>query len=455
MSMLNTIFAFLLAIALLVTVHEFGHFLAAKACGVRVLRFSLGFGKTIVCKKWGQDSTEWVISAIPFGGYVKMLDEREGPVAVEDFPHAFNRKTVWQRAIIVAAGPLANFLFAIFVYWALFIQGVPEAKPILDTPTSSSIGAMQDIRRGDRVNKVNDQAIETWQDLRWQLIQAAIEKRNVRLELLREGAGISWITLNLAQIEISDQDKDPVSAIGLRLYRPDFPPVIGGVTDGSVAQKAGLAAGDRIITVDADPIRTWGAFVDIVRAKPGQAMVVELERNGARLKLELVPEPVMLPGSKSLSGRVGAYARPPQDAAGLVALVRRGPLESLRASLSKTYEMALFSLKMMGKMLVGDISPKNISGPISIADYAGQSAQMGIAPFLAFLALVSISLGVLNLLPVPLLDGGHLLYYTFEILVGRPLSDGAMEFGQRIGMALLMMLMAFAFYNDISRLVSG
>jgi regulator of sigma E protease len=455
MSMLNTVFAFLLAIALLVTVHEFGHFLAAKACGVRVLRFSLGFGKAIVCRRWGKDATEWVISAIPFGGYVKMLDEREGPVAESELPRAFNRKSVWLRAIIVAAGPVSNFLFAILVYWTLFIHGVPEAKPILDTPSASSLSAMQDIRRGDLVMKVNDQPVETWQDLRWQLIQSAIEKRNARLELVREGAGISWITLNLAQIEISDQDKDPVSAIGLRLYRPDFPPVIGGVTESSVAQKAGLSAGDRIIAVDGTPIGTWGAFVDFVRAKPGQTMLVELERSGAKLKLELTPEAVTLPGSKNPSGRVGAYAKPPQEAAGLVALVRRGPLESLRAALSKTYEMALFSLRMMGKMLVGDISPKNISGPISIADYAGQSAQMGVAPFLAFLALVSISLGVLNLLPVPLLDGGHLLYYTFEILVGRPLSEGAMEFGQRIGMALLMLLMVFAFYNDISRLVSG
>lgn len=455
MSLFSTIVAFLAAIALLVTVHEFGHFIAARLCGVQVLKFSIGFGKAIFSRRMGKGGTEWVISAIPFGGYVKMLDEREGIVAPSETHRAFNRKSVWRRMLIVAAGPAANFLFAILVYWVLFLQGVPEAKPMLDSPIAGSISSSVDVRRGDRVNRVDDQVVETWQDLRWQLVQASVEKRRVRLEIVRQGAGITWLELDLSGANIGDQEKDPVSAIGLRLYRPDLPPVVGGVTDGSVAKLAGLSAGDRIIAVDDVEVRSWTAFVDSIRAKPAQPVVVELDRDGRRLALSLIPESIASPGGKTRTGRIGAFAKAPQDADGLITVVRRGPIESMLAAIHRTYDTSRFSLKMMGKMLVGEISPKNISGPISIADYAGQSAQMGIAPFMAFLALVSISLGVLNLLPVPLLDGGHLLYYMFELLVGRPLSEGTMEFGQRIGMAFLLLLMAFAFYNDISRLVSG
>lgn len=455
MSLLSTIAAFLAAIALLVTVHEFGHFFAAKACGVQVLKFSIGFGRAIYSRQFRKGGTEWIISAIPFGGYVKMLDEREGIVAPSEAHRAFNRKSVWRRMLIVAAGPAANFLFAIFVYWSLFLQGVPEAKPILEAPIVGSVSSSVDIRRGDRVTRVDEMGVETWQELRWQLVQAAIEKRSVRLELLRQGTGILWIDLDLTRAEIGEQEKDPVSAIGLRLYRPDIPPVVGGVTNGSVAQSAGLAAGDRIIAVDSVAVTSWTGFVDSIRAKPAQTVVVDLDRLGKRLQLSLTPESVALPGGKARAGRIGAFAKASQEMDGLITVVRRGPLESMRAAIYRTYDTARFSLRMMGKMLLGEISPKNISGPISIADYAGQSAHMGFAPFMAFLALVSISLGVLNLLPVPLLDGGHLLYYMFEVLVGRPLSEGAMEIGQRVGMAFLLLLMAFAFYNDISRLVSS
>lgn len=454
MSLLSTILAFLAAIALLVTVHELGHFFAARACGVQVLKFSIGFGKAIFSRQWSKGGTEWVISAIPFGGYVKMLDEREGAVDPTQLHRAFNRQRVWRRMVIVAAGPAANFLFAILVYCALFLQGVPEAKPVLDSPVAGSISSSLDLRRGDRVTRLDDIVVETWQDLRWQLVQAAIEKRAVRLEVLRHG-GMSWVELDLSGVEIGEREKDPVNAIGLRLYRPDMPPVVGGVTDGSVAQSAGLASGDRIMSVNNEAIASWSAFVDSIRTKPAQTVVIELERHGRRQQLTLIPDAITSPGAKMPTGRIGAFAKPLQDIEWLVTVVRRGPIEAMQAAIHRTYDTARFSLKMMGRMLLGEISPKNISGPISIADYAGQSAQMGMAPFLAFLALVSISLGVLNLLPVPLLDGGHLLYYTFEVLVGRPLSEGAMEFGQRVGMAFLLLLMAFAFYNDISRLASG
>lgn len=454
-NLLGTIAAFFAAIALLVTVHELGHYVAAKACGVKVLKFSIGFGRAIISCRLRKGGTEWVLAAIPFGGYIQMLDEREGIVASSEIHRAFNKKSVWRRMLIVVAGPVANFLFAILVYWALFLQGVPEAKPVLDSPIAGSISSAVDIRRGDRVTHVDDRIVETWQDLRWQLVQAAVERRSVRLEIVRQGAGLTWIELDLSRADIGDHEKDPVSAIGLRPYRPEIPPIVGGVTDGSVAKLAGLFAGDRIIAVDDAAIKSWTDFVDSIRTKPAQTVVMDIDRDGKRLRLSLTPESVTLPGGRTRAGRIGAYAKAPQDTDGLITMVRRGPFESMQAAINRTYDTARFSLKMMGKMLLGEISPKNISGPISIADYAGQSAQMGIAPFMAFLALVSISLGVLNLLPVPLLDGGHLLYYMFEVFIGRPLTEGAMELGQRVGMALLFLLMAFAFYNDISRLVSG
>ena len=304
MSLLSTIGAFLAAIALLVTVHEFGHFFAAKVCGVQVLKFSIGFGRAVFSRQFRKGGTEWIISAIPFGGYVKMLDEREGVVVPSDAHRAFNRKSVWRRMAIVAAGPAANFLFAIFVYWALFLQGVPEAKPILDSPIVGSVSSSVDIRRGDRVTRVDELDVGTWQDLRWQLVQAAVEKRTVRLELVRQGAGILWIELDLTRAEIGEQEKDPVSAIGLRLYRPDVPPVVGGVMDGSVAQLAGLVAGDHIIAVDSLAVTSWTVFVDSIRAKPAQTVVVDLDRHGKRLQLSLTPESVALPGAKARAGRM-------------------------------------------------------------------------------------------------------------------------------------------------------
>lgn len=456
MGVVNTVLAFLAAIALLVVVHELGHFLAARACGVRVLRFSIGFGRPLAIWRHGADQTEWVISAIPLGGYVKMLDEREGPVAATEVASAFNRKSVWKRIAIVAAGPLANFFFAIVVYTALFVNGVPEAKPIVDAPVNGSLAASSGINRGDTVLRVNAIDIETWQDLRWKLIQLALDRKSAKLELLSVENRVSWVVLDFSAFSLEDQQRDPILDIGLQLFRPDVPPIVGGVVEGSVAQLGGLRAGDRIVKVDGVPVRTWGAVVDVIKAKPGRLTVIDIERGTEMIRTEVVPAASRVPGTSAEIGRIGAYAKPgAADTARLVSVVHHNPAKAVQLAVRKTIDTAFFSLKMFGKMLLGEISPRNLSGPISIADYAGQSAQLGMAPFFAFLALISISLGVLNLLPVPLLDGGHLLYYTIEVLRGNPLSERAMEFGQKLGLGFLVVLMAFAFYNDFSRILSG
>jgi regulator of sigma E protease len=454
MSLLHTVISFVVALAVLIVVHELGHYLVARWCGVKVLRFSVGFGRALATRRIGPDQTEWVIAAVPLGGYVKMVDEREGAVAPEDLPRAFNRQSVWRRIAIVLAGPAANFLLAIALYWGLFISGVQEAKPILAAPEAGTVAAQAGLARGDMIRAVNGEPMTSWQDVRWRVLQLALDRKEARLEIESATHAIDWRTLDLAQVKADEVEGDLLARLGLRLYRPDVAPVIGQVVAGGMAERAGLAARDRVIAADGQRIPTWDALVAKVRGSPARALALEVERGGQRLRIEVTPEPVVQ-GAETI-GRIGAapYVEPGAMKAYLVE-VRYGPLESLSRALAKTWEMSVFSLRMLGKMIVGEVSWRNLSGPVTIADYAGQSAQLGLVPYLAFLALISISLGVLNLLPIPLLDGGHLMYYTIEVLKGSPVSERVMELGQRAGLVVLLFLMAFAFYNDINRLISG
>jgi len=454
MSLLHTIASFVIALAVLIVVHELGHYLLARWCGVKVLRFSLGFGRPLLVRPVGPDRTEWVVAAVPLGGYVKMLDEREGPVPTAELPRAFNRQSVWKRIAIVAAGPVANFLLAIALYWALFVSGVQEAKPIVAAPEAGTIAARAGFTRGETIRTIDGESVASWQDVRWWLLQLALDRKTARVEVVDERGAISSRTLDLAGVTAEELEGDLLAKLGLRLYRPDVPAIIGQVVRGSVAERAGLAAGDRVVAVDAVPIATWDDLVAKVRASPGRSLVFEVTRDGRAARIALVPEPATQ-GTETI-GRIGAAPR--VDAASLQAYyleVRYGPLEAAAKAFAKTWEMSVFSVRMLAKMVVGEVSWRNISGPVTIADYAGQSASLGLAPYLAFLALISISLGVLNLLPIPLLDGGHLLYYTIELLKGSPVSERVMELGQRAGLAVLLFLMAFAFYNDINRLLSG
>jgi regulator of sigma E protease len=454
MNLLTTIVSFVVTLGLLIVVHELGHYWIARLCNVKVLRFSVGFGRPLLRRTRGPDRTEWTLSAFPLGGYVKMLDEREGPVDASEAHRAFNRQSVGRRFAIVLAGPVANFALAVVLYWVLFIYGVPGVKPVLGPIPAGTPAAAAGFTAGDTLAKIGNESVATWQDARWVLLQRAVDKERVGITVRTQGGGLAERELDLGHLTPADLDTDFLRALGLTRYQPPLAPVIGNVVGGGAADRAGLKAGDRIVAIDNKPAGTWQDVVAAIRAHPDARLTLELERAGARVIVAVSPE-VYTESGKAV-GRIGAGPKIDREAlAELMTEVRYGPVESISKALYKTWDTSVFSLQMLGKMIVGEVSLKNLSGPITIADYAGQSAQMGWVSFLLFLALISISLGVLNLLPIPLLDGGHLMYYIFEIFKGRPVSDKAIEIGQQLGMALLFVLMAFALYNDINRLISG
>jgi len=454
MNLLHTIAAFVVALGALIIVHEYGHYLVARICGVKVLRFSIGFGLPLWKKRFGRDGTEWVVAAVPLGGYVKMLDEREGDVAPQELGRAFNRQSVWRRYAVVIAGPVANFLFAILLYWTLFMHGVQEARPVVASPLPNTPAASAGFESGETIRAINGEPVMSWQEVRWRMLQLALERAQVKVEVLNRSNGLHWRTLDLSPFDAEQLEGDTLALIGLRLYRPEISPVIGQIVPGGVAERAGLQAGDRILAANGKPVLSWDELVQRVRNHSNRELRLSYQRGGERRELTLVPEAVQQNGSAV--GRIGAAAKLDQQALDeLVTVVRYGVASALGKAVEKTWDTSIFSLRMLGRMLIGQVSWKNLSGPVTIADYAGQSAQLGIVSYLNFLALISISLGVLNLLPIPLLDGGHLMYYTIEILKGSPVSDRMMEIGQKLGLTLLLVLMAFAFYNDVNRLISG
>ena len=455
MSILLTLAAFIVALSVLIVVHEFGHYWVARRCGVKVLCFSVGFGRAIFSRTFGADRTELRVALVPLGGYVKMLDEREGDVAPSELHRAFNRKNVWQRSAIVAAGPVANFLAAIVLYWVLFVYGVPGLIPMMGEPVAGSSAARAGFVAGDTVISVEGSRVPSWQDFRWQLLQRALEQEPVRIEV-KTGEQIQVVRkLGFEALEPKDLEGDLLATLGFARFRMQLPPIIGEVVGGGAAARAGLQSGDLVLNVNGEGIGTWDALVGKVRAGAGQELQFRVRRGEIDMPVfTVIPDRATVNGVPI--GRIGAGPRMDEKLLQRIStVVSYGPLESLQKALIKTWDTSLFSLRMMGKMIMGEISLKNLSGPITIADYAGQSAQSGGVSYLMFLALISISLGVLNLLPIPLLDGGHLMYYSIEIFTGKPVSEKVMEVGQRIGMTLLFVLMAFALFNDIHRLLGS
>ena len=444
MHLINTLFAFVVALGTLIVAHEFGHYIVARLCGVKVLRFSVGFGRPLLSRRFGKDQTEWVLAAFPLGGYVKMVDEREGEVAPAELSRAFNRQPVHKRFAIVLAGPVANFILAVFVYWLLFMHGLPGARPVIDAPLTGTPAAVA-FHGGETIVSVAGKPVRTWEEVRLALLKAAVGRHSVEVDVRDDDGALQVHTLDLSGMEPDKVNSDFLDAVGLQPLKGGPKPVVETVVAGGAAERAGVRAGDRVLAINGAPINGWDSLVKSIRANPGAPLEIAIRRaSGERAVLRVTPDTAQENGTAVGKIGVGPFINVQYPA---------GP--ALWQGVKKTWDMSVFTLEMLGRMVIGEVSLKNLSGPITIADYAGQSAQMGWMAYVSFIALISISLGVLNLLPVPVLDGGHLMYYIAEIIRGRPVSDRTLELGQRVGMVVLFSLMAFALYNDIYRLVGG
>lgn len=445
MNMLYTVLAFVLALGPLIVIHELGHYLVARACGVKVLRFSVGMGRVVWSRRFGRDRTEWALSILPLGGYVKMLDARDPETAPKDaseLAREFTRQNVWKRIAIVAAGPMANFLLAIGLMAALYMHGVDEPAARLRAAPPASEAARAGVQGGETVVAVNGNPVRSWSELRWQIVHAAVDRTDARLELRGAGGGSHAAVLPAAVVGRLDVEADVMQALGLDLWRPQ--PRIERVLPDGAGQRAGLRDGDLVLRVDGRPVADGIAFIEAVRSAPGRTLRVEVQRAGGAATLVLEPE-----DDGNGRGVIKAMvAQAPE-----MVTVASGPFEAVARGAGRTWDTSVMTLKMIGKMLVGEASWKNVTGPITIADYAGQTARVGLVSYLQFIAFISISLGVMNLLPIPVLDGGHLLYYSVEVLTGRPLPARVGEFAQRAGVGLLFMLMALAVFNDLVRLL--
>lgn len=458
-----TALAFIFTLGLLVTVHEYGHFQVAKWCGVKVLKFSIGFGKPLLSKKIGLDQTEFILAAIPLGGFVKMLDERELDSESEsssaryseaDLARAFNRQSVAKRIAIVLAGPAANLLLAILLYWCLLMMGVVGMKPIVGKVIERSPAAVASVTLGETIQKINGKDVATWQEVRWLLLNESLKNKSVEIQAINDKQEIHVHRLDTSSLNLDNASSDILNSLGLTIFQPEMPARVGDVLKNSPADLAGLATDDLLMVMNGNPVKNWEAFVQEIRSHANLPLVLVVKRADQEVTLTVRPEPI-IENDKTI-GRIGAAFKIEQSELDKFLVTSQySATESLIKATQKTWETSIFSLKMLGNMITGQLSWKGMSGPVTIASYAGQSANMGIKAFIGFLALISISIGVLNLLPIPVLDGGHFMYYVVEIFTGKPVSEAVMVIGQKIGFTILGFMMILALYNDINRLITG
>ena len=441
---------FVVALGILIAVHEFGHFWVARRLGVKVLRFSIGFGKPLWSRRVGPDHMELAIGAFPLGGYVKMVGEAGGEVSPADLPRAFNRQPVWKRMAIVVAGPMFNFAFAILAYWAVYMTGVDGIQPVVGKVAENSIAQQAGFSAGDTLLSIDGRDVQSWDHRRLYVFQRALDRARLLVDVRDTQGREKRLELDLSGLPVEKGNASLLErGIGLIGYFPEPQPVIGGIEPGP-AQRAGMQVGDRLVQVNGQPVGTWEELVAAVSRNPGKPLNIVAERAGERIGFEVTPDAVEQ-GNETI-GRINIRPRFGEIPDEMRVKVRYGALSALAEGADNTWMMSVLTLEMLYRMLKLEVSTRNISGPITIAQYAGHSAKVGAGQFVLFLAVISISLGVLNLLPVPVLDGGHLMYYIIEAVKGSPLSDNALAWGQQIGVALLVGLMALAFYNDLTRI---
>jgi len=451
METLHSLFYFIVVIGLLVAIHEFGHFWVARKTGVKVLRFSIGFGKVIWKYQKDSSTTEYVLSAIPLGGYVKMVDEREGDVAPEDLPYAFSRKPLWARSAIVAAGPIFNLVLAVLLYWLVFMIGETGRRPVIGAVEPTTLAAQAGFVEGEEIISVNGIQTSTWRETMETLFASAVDAEEGLPIQVKSQDGILLTHTLVIPLAISQEPKLLFKELGLKAWQPTIPAVVGKVIANSVAEQAGLQTGDLILSADGSEVKDWLEWVAYVQVHPGQPMSVLVERNGLVVALTLTPESAI--ENEKIIGKIGVGVQVPEGLLdSLMVDYSLSPGDALAAAVKRTWYYSGATLKMMGYMFVGKASVDNLSGPISIAQYAGKSAEMGLVSFLKFLAIVSVSLGVLNLLPIPVLDGGHLLMFAIEAIKGSPVAENVQLVFQQIGMAALLGLMILAVFLDIGRL---
>ncbi len=451
MSILYSLLAFLVAISILIAVHEFGHFWVARRLGVKVLRYSIGFGRPLFRRRLRRDATEFVIAALPLGGYVKMLDEREGPVPEDELPRAFNRQPVWRRFAIVLAGPAFNFLFAILAYWMMFVVGVTGVKPVIGEVAPGSPAALAGLQPNEEIVAVAGKPTPVWDVVIQELVSGIVDGRRLAVTVRTPEGQTRDTQLDLRRVDGQLEPGELFRLVGIQPWQPTIEPVVGQVVADSPAAAAGLQKDDRILAVNGQPIDDWRDLVDYVQARPDQDIRLTIARHGQSLDL------VLHTRTKEHAGRtIGWMGIGPASVSlpeSMRIAYRYGPLAAVGQALWKTGSDTLLTLKMFGKILVGEASLRNLSGPINIAVYAGVSASAGFSRFMEFLAVVSLGLGIINLFPIPVLDGGHLMFYLVEMVTGRPVPEAIVDMATRIGLAILIAMMLFVFYNDIARLL--